>query len=355
MSVLEKVYGILDEKHADAVLISNQCSVRYITGYTGDTGYVYVSKNKAVLFTDFRYVFQAKAEAKECEVYDIAKEGYYKAIANAANEDGVKTLLFEGEDILYTFYDKLKKACEGIELVAIGEELAELRMIKTPYELEQIKMAEHIGDLAFTDILDFIKPGVTEIEIAAKLEYSMKSHGAESLSFSTIVASGINSSMCHAIPGRKKIENGDFVTMDFGCTYNGYCSDMTRTVVVGKASDKQKEIYNTVLKAQLAVLDNLKAGMKGNEIDKIARDIINEAGYEGCFGHGLGHSVGLFIHESPRASAAYLKPVEENMTLTVEPGIYVQDFGGVRIEDLVVVTKDGCENFTHSRKELIEL
>lgn len=355
MTIFERVYGVLKEENADAVLISNQCNIRYITGYTGDTGYVYLSRNKAILFTDFRYVFQAKAEAKECEVYDIADEGYYKAIAAAAKEDGTKTMLFEGAEVLFSFYERLRKECDGIELAAIGDELAELRMVKTPYELEQIKMAEHIGDLAFADILEYLKPGVTELEIAARLEFSMKCHGAEGLSFSSIVASGVNSSMCHAIPGRKKIESGDFVTMDFGCTYNGYCSDMTRTVVVGKASEKQKHIYNTVLTAQLAVLDRLKAGMNGNEIDKIARDIINEAGYEGCFGHGLGHSVGLFIHESPRASAFYTKPVGENMTLTVEPGIYVQDFGGVRIEDLVVVKKDGCENFTHSPKELIEL
>ena len=196
---------------------------------------------------------------------------------------------------------------------------------------------------------------MTELEVAAKLEYIMKLNGADKLSFESIVASGINSSKPHAEPGRKKIETGDFLTMDFGCVYQGYCSDMTRTIVVGKASEKQKEIYNTVLKAQLAVLDMLKPGLKGKEYDKVARDVIYGAGFEGYFGHGLGHSVGLEIHENPRFSMIEEDIVEAGMIMTVEPGIYIPDFGGVRIEDMVVLTEDGYENLTHSRKELIEL
>jgi len=230
-----------------------------------------------------------------------------------------------------------------------------LRQIKSEEELEYLEKAEAIGDLAFEKILTILKPGMTELEVAAELEYQMKKAGAENFSFSTIVASGLNSSMPHAIPGEKKLEEGDFVTMDFGCTYKGYCSDMTRTVVLGKASEKQKEIYNTVLKAQLAALDAIKAGVTGKSVDKVARDIITEAGYGECFGHGLGHSVGLFIHEEPRLSPAGETVLEENMIETVEPGIYVPGFGGVRIEDMVAVTKDGCKNFTHSPKELIEI
>lgn len=350
-----RVLEILEAQKADAMLVLNRYNMRYITGFTGDTGVVYLSKNKQVVITDFRYIFQAQAEAKGYEVIDITSEGYAKTVAKIVREDGVKILAFEGSEMMYSSYTAYKKQMEDIELIPIGDELSELRMIKTAEELADIKMAEHIGDLAFTEILDFIKPGVTELEVAAKLEYSMKVNGAEGLSFSAIVASGINSSMPHAVPSRKKIEHGDFLTMDFGCIYNGYCSDMTRTVVIGKASEKQKEIYYTVLRSQQAVLDVLKAGMTGKAVDKIARDIIYDAGYKGCFGHGLGHSVGLYIHESPRASERYEKTIEAGMTLTVEPGIYVKDFGGVRIEDLVVITDGGCENFTHSSKELIEL
>ena len=200
-----------------------------------------------------------------------------------------------------------------------------------------------------------MKPGMTELEAAAELEYLMKQEGAEDLSFNTIVASGLNSSMPHAIPGTKQFEKGDFITFDFGCKYKGYCSDMTRTVVLGKASDKQKEIYNVVLKAQLAGLDALKAGKSGASVDKVARDIIADAGYGEYFGHGLGHSVGLFIHENPRLSPSDDTILKENMIETVEPGIYVPGLGGVRIEDMVVVTKEGHINLAHSPKELIEL
>ena len=180
-------------------------------------------------------------------------------------------------------------------------------------------------------------------------------NGAEKTSFDTIIASGVHSSMPHAEPDEKKLEMGDFITMDFGCVYHGYCSDMTRTVVLGKANDKQKEIYNTVLKAQLAVLDMAKPGLAGKEYDKVARDIIAKAGYGDCFGHGLGHGVGLFIHENPRLSSAEERIMQPNMVLTVEPGIYVKDFGGVRIEDMIVFTEDGHENFAKSEKKLIEL
>lgn len=350
-----QVYEIMDQAKVGAIIISNRYNRRYLTGYCGDTGIAYISKTKKVILTDFRYVYQAEAEAEGFEVMDITDIGYPQGLAELAAADQVSAVGFEEEEIDYAQYKGYVEKLGNISFVPMKDELANLRMVKTAEELEYIKMAEHIGDIAFTKILDEIKPGVTEIEIAAKLEYLMKTNGAEGLSFDPIVASGINSSMPHAVPGHKKIETGDFLTMDFGCKYHGYCSDMTRTIVVGKANEKQKEIYNTVLKAQLSVLDELKAGMKGNAIDKIARDIIYAAGYEGCFGHGLGHSVGLFIHENPRASMKAEAPVMENMTLTVEPGIYVRGFGGVRIEDLVVVTSDGCENFTFSEKKLIEL
>lgn len=355
MNVKEKVLQVMDEKGLDGIMISNRYNMRYISGYCGDTGIVLLTKEDNLLFTDFRYIYQAQAEASGYEVIDIGNDGYAKAIARELKSRKITSLGFESDEISYTSYTQFLKELDGIQLIAYTNELSQLRMVKTSEELAKIKEAEHIGDLVFAKIIQDIKPGVTELEIAAKIEYLLKTNGAEGISFAPIVASGVNSSMPHAVPSKKAIELGDFVTLDFGCIYEGYCSDMTRTVVVGKASEKQKEIYHTVLKAQLAVLDQLKAGMKGIDVDKIARDIIYQAGYEGCFGHGLGHSAGLFIHESPRASAKSEDLILENMILTVEPGIYVKDFGGVRIEDLVLVTKDGYENYTNSPKELMEL
>jgi len=285
---------------------------------------------------------------------DAARD-YCKFINQVFLAEGIGTLGFEANQVRYSTYQSLKERLAAKELVPLSGELAELRRIKTAEEIELHRQAEHIGDIAFEEILKELKPGVTELEIAAKLEYIMKMNGADKLSFESIVASGGNSSKPHAEPGHKKIESGDFVTMDFGCVYNGYCSDMTRTVVVGKANEKQKEIYNTVLKAQLAVLDMLKPGYPGKAYDKVARDLIYGAGYEGYFGHGLGHSVGLEIHENPRFSMIEEDIIEAGMIMTVEPGIYIPDFGGVRIEDMVVMTADGYENLTHSEKELIEL
>jgi Xaa-Pro aminopeptidase len=350
-----KVQKVLKELSIGAVLISNGNNMRYVSGFAGATGYLYISEKRHAVVTDFRYTIQAEIEAKGYEIITIGNGGYEEAINDVLRTDGVKRLGFEAWDMLYGTYNGLNEKLIAEELVPFEHEITDMRRIKTPQELEYIKKAEAIGDAVFTDILTFIKPGMTELEIAAKIEYLLKVKGGTACSFPAIVASGINSSMPHAVPSQKKVENGDFLTMDFGCIYEGYCSDMTRTIVIGKANEKQKEVYNTVLKAQLAALDFIKAGCKGKEVDKVARDIIYNAGYEGCFGHGLGHSVGLFIHENPRFSMLEESVILAGMTETVEPGIYIKGFGGVRIEDLVVVTENGCENFTHSDKNLIEL
>lgn len=350
-----RVQDILKKKNIDAILISNGKNMRYISGFKGETGYVYISAKRHAVITDFRYTIQAESEADGYEVITIGNGGYSEALNDLLAADKVNRLGFESEDMLYADYQNLREKLNVSELVPVADDITAMRRIKTPQELEYIKKAEAIGDKVFTEILDFIKPGMTELEVAARIEYLLKVNGAEDLSFKAIVASGINSSMPHAVPSQKKIEKGDFLTMDFGCVYEGYCSDMTRTVVIGKASEKQKEVYELVLKAQLAALDFIKAGYKGKDIDKVARDIIYGAGYEGCFGHGLGHSVGLYIHENPRLSMLEEDIIEAGMTETVEPGIYIKGFGGVRIEDLVVVTENGCENFTSSEKKLIEL
>ncbi len=355
MDNYKKVQDIIGKLQLDAVLISNGNNMHYISGFTGETGYVYVSGSRHAVITDFRYTIQAELEAEGYEVITIGANGYEEVINELIAADRVSRLGFEAEELLYSKYQDLKEKLRNVELVPMKDEITRLRRIKTPRELENIRRAEEIGDRVFTDILDFIQPGMTELEVAARIEYLLKLYGGQRTSFPAIVASGINSSMPHAVPTTKRLEKGDFLTMDFGCVYEGYCSDMTRTIVIGKASDKQKEIYQLVLDAQLAALETIRAGLKGWEVDKVARDMIYGAGYEGCFGHGLGHSVGLFIHESPRLSPTEEEILQVGMTETVEPGIYIKGFGGVRIEDLVVVTETGCDNFTRSDKKLIEL
>ena len=352
----EKLAKLLEAKQLDAVLVSDGYNMRYLSGFTGATGYLLITKNSKNLFTDSRYTIAATAQAPDYTVVEVdAARDYCKFINQVLEAEQITTLGFEAQQVRYSTYENLKARLAVKELVPLAGELTDLRRIKKAEEIARHRQAEHIGDIAFEEILKEIKPGMTELQVAAKLEYIMKMNGADKLSFESIVASGINSSKPHAEPGNKKIESGDFLTMDFGCVYQGYCSDMTRTIVVGKASEKQKEIYNIVLKAQQAVLDMLKPGLPGKAYDKVARDVIYGAGYEGYFGHGLGHGVGLEIHENPRFSMIEEDIVEAGMIMTVEPGIYIPDFGGVRIEDMVVLTEDGYENLTHSRKELIEL
>ena len=352
----ERVQSVLEDRKIDAILVSDGYNMRYISGFTGATGFLFISKNSRKLFTDSRYTVAAKTQAPDFEVTIVDGARNYSALINSAIEaDGVQTLGFEANNFTYAQYENFKKNLNVKELVPVGNDLSLLRVKKTEEEIANLRQAEHIGDIAFNEILGYLKPGATELEIAAKLEYIMKCNGAEKLSFETIVAAGVNGSKPHAEPGNYKIQSGDLVTMDFGCVYNGYCSDMTRTVCVGKANAKQREIYDIVLKAQTTVIEGLKPGMKGKEYDKIARDIIAEAGYGQYFGHGLGHSVGLEIHEDPRFSVSEERIIEPGTIITVEPGIYIPDFGGVRIEDMLVITEDGYEDFAHSRKDFIEL
>lgn len=344
-----------EEKNIDSMIIHDNNNRRYLSGFTGSSGYLYISKNRRVLLTDFRYLEQGDNQAVGYEIIDHNKIGLYETLNNLLQEDGADSVGFEAESLSYTEYISMKNKLKDVTLIETKGLVEEIRMIKDEEELKVIKKAASIADKAFEHILSYIKPGVRETDISLELEYFMKNNGAQKLSFDTIVATGKHSSLCHAEPGELKVMSGDFVTMDFGCMVNGYCSDMTRTIVVGSASEKQKEIYHIVLEAQLSALEALKSGRKGSEIDKIARDIISKAGYGDYFGHGLGHSVGLEIHENPRLSMRDDTILQHNMMMTVEPGIYVPDFGGVRIEDLVCIKDGGYDNFNTSIKELIEL
>lgn len=344
----------------DALLITDPYNIRYLSGFRGGEGALYISKNQNVLITDSRYTEQAEKESEFAVIEEnsahnrvqILKECIWKE--KSGFNQGF-SMGYEDNYMICSEFEQLREKLPVTKWAPLKHHINDFRRIKTEEEIALLAKAESIGDYAFSQILKVLKPGMTEIEVAATLEYHMKMAGAENLSFSTIVASGIHSSMPHAIPDEKKLEYGDFLTMDFGCKYKGYCSDMTRTVVIGKASEKQREIYQVVLNAQLSALDALCAGKTGKEIDRVARTIIERAGYGNYFGHGLGHSVGLYIHENPRLSPTDDTVLEEGMIETVEPGIYIPGFGGVRIEDMAVVTKNGCKNLASSPKELIEL
>jgi Xaa-Pro aminopeptidase len=355
MTRLNKLVDKLIDLELDAVIIRGEINRRYLSGFTGSNAYLYISKNTQKLLTDFRYIEQATKQCPEFIIIDYIEKGLENTLNNIIEEDGANKVGFEDTILTYKDYMDLEEGLKNIQLEPIGDIVEQIRMVKNKEELELIKKAASIGDMAFKHIIKYVKVGMTEKEIALELETFMKKKGADKLSFDTIVASGVNSSLPHAEPTDKEIEQGDFVTLDFGCIYKGYCSDMTRTFVIGKASEKQKEIYQTVLEAQEKALLAIKAGCIGKEIDKIARDIITEKGYGDNFGHGLGHSVGLYIHEEPRFSPRDENAFTKNMVVTVEPGIYVPEFGGVRIEDLVCVTDEGIINFTSSPKQLIEL
>ena len=291
----EELYAILKEKMIEAVLVSDGYNMRYLSGFRGATGYLYITRARRVLITDSRYTTQAREEAPDFEVVEISNQkGYGAVIGELTGADEINCIGFENDHMIYADVMKLKEACsEELVWEGVGDSLNRLRIVKNETELTCMEKAQSIADGAFSHIIGILKPGMTELQAAAELEFYLKSHGAYGTSFDTIAASGIHSAMPHAMPSNKAIEPGDFLTMDFGCIYEGYCSDMTRTVVIGKASPKQKEIYQIVLEAQLAALDVIKAGMKCSEVDKAARDVIEKAGYGEYFGHGLGHSVGL--------------------------------------------------------------
>ncbi|EMT40394.1 Xaa-Pro aminopeptidase [Thermoanaerobacter thermohydrosulfuricus] len=349
---LQNLRELMKEKDIEAFVIYKFVNVTYITGFTGDDSVALVTHDKAIFITDGRYTEQAQKEVKDFEVIEH-KTGIKEVLKEYIKTLEIKKLAFE-ENISYGQYRELKEHLE-IELIPQANLVETLRMVKDEEEIENIKKAQNITDRAFEHLLKFIKVGMTEKEVALELEYFMKKQGAEDLSFDTIVASGKRSSLPHGKASEKVIEKGDFVTIDFGCKVGGYCSDMTRTIVIGKASEKQKEIYNIVLEAQQKAIDNIRAGITSKEADLLARSVIEEKGYGQYFSHSLGHGVGLEVHEAPSLSFKKEEILKEGAIVTVEPGIYIPDFGGVRIEDMVLLKEDGVINLTKSPKYLIEL
>lgn len=338
----------------DSVMIRDEKSGLYLTKFPAQDFTLFVTRKNAYFFTDFRYIEAAEKSVEGCKV--LMPEGRVSdCIKKIIEEENIKTVGFEDDKMTVSMLEMLKKVYSGVEFVALGGLITKLCINKENDEFEKIISAQKITDEAFAAVVPLIKPDMTEVEVAAEIEYQMKKRGATAPSFETIAVSGTNSARPHGVPRPVKLEKG-FLTMDFGCVFDGYCSDMTRTVVIGKADDEMKKIYDTVLKAQLAAIAAAHEGMDCAELDAVARDIINGAGYEGCFGHSLGHGVGLYIHENPRVSSgAKGVKLEKGHVFTVEPGIYIKGKYGVRIEDMMFITENGPVDITKSPKNLIEI
>lgn len=353
MEKLTNLRRSLEQNKLDGLIITNAYNRRYISGFTGTAGVVLITATKALFITDFRYTEQANEQVIGFDIIEH-KQPIIKEIAKQIDQLNLKRVGFEKNDLSFALYEQYKNEVTA-DLIPTAGLIEELRLVKTPEELEVLKEAAKISDAAFDHILTVIKPGVTEIEISNELEFFMRKKGAQSSSFDIIVASGYRSALPHGVASHKEITSGELVTMDFGALYNGYCSDMTRTVAVGEISGELHNIYHTVLDAHLKGMNGIKAGITAKEADALTRDHINEKGYGQYFGHSTGHGLGLEVHEAPGLSSRSDVTLTEGMVVTVEPGIYVPNVGGCRIEDDIVVTKEGNESLNRSPKQLITL
>ena len=348
--VLDKLRRKMAECGVDGFLVSAFLNWRYISGFRGDAGALLLTEKNAYLFTDSRYIEEAEQEATGFTVRMTTVET--DEIKAAVQAEGIKKLAFEKEHVTYSTWERFKERFEGVELVGVSGWVEDLRMVKTPEETAYIEKAQAIADDAFQLLVDTVRPGAREIDLSLELEFTMRKMGSEGLAFPIIAVAGQRSSLPHGVPTENILKDGDFVTFDFGGKYEGYCSDETRTLIVGHVDGKHEEIYNVVLEAQLAGLEAVKPGAMGKEVDAAGRKVIEDAGYGEYFGHGIGHGVGLNVHEGPSAGKKSETVLQPGMVVTVEPGIYIPGFGGCRIEDLVLVTESGHRVLSSSPKEL---
>ena len=353
MTRFERLFQELD---TDCALITSDVNRRYFTGMKSSDGIVLAFPEKAYLLIDFRYIEKARNTVTDAEVIELKK--LQPQVSELLKKHGASRISVESDSMTIRQLNSYKHTFREVvfdDSNALSDAIKKLRMTKDDDEIFCIRKAQEIAETAFDELLPFIRAGVTEREIALELNRLMFLHGAEDLSFETIALAGANTSMPHGVPSGKKVEKGEFVLLDFGAVWNGYHSDMTRTVCVGKPSEEMEKVYNIVLEAQLAGLEAAKARITGRELDRISRDVIKNAGYGEFFGHSLGHGVGLEIHEAPNASQGNELPLNEGAVVTIEPGIYLAGKFGVRIEDFVILTENGCENLTKCAKKLISL
>lgn len=351
MKRLASLREIMAENTLDGFLVIGSENRRYLSGFTGSHGALLIGEDTADLLTDFRYKTQVEMESPGFNRYIQGKD-FWASLREIVMERGWKRVGFEPDQLTVQEFTLLTGGINGMVWVAVNNGVTLLRQVKDANEIEAIRQAVLLTDQIWQTVLPRIHQGVTERDVAFHLETELRRQGAEGMAFATIVASGPRGALPHGIAADRQLQNGDFVTVDFGCRLNGYHSDMTRTVALGTVSPKQQEIYDVVLKAQEHAIANLRPGMTGKEGDALARDIIRDAGYGEYFGHGLGHSLGLAIHENPRLSPSDDTELLPGMVLTVEPGIYLPEWGGVRIEDVVVLRDTGCEVLTTSDKRL---
>ena len=351
----EKLIAALAQAGSQGALVHKPSNIRWLSGYTGE-GLLVIAPDICGIVTDFRYTEQAEQQAPDYKVHMTSPTVTHNQVASELiRAAGIESLTFEDDKVTVKNMESIRKAMPDVRFVSMNRRIEALRVTKDDQEIALIEKACEITCQAFEYILGVIKPGMTELALRFELESAMYRFGAEKLAFDTIIAAGANGSLPHAIPGERVIQAGDLVTMDYGARFGGYCADMTRTVAVGHIDDEKRRMYNTVLEAQLRALEAIRPGAHCRDVDAVARDFINAAGYEGRFGHGLGHSLGLDIHEDPRFNTMSDAVLEPGIVITDEPGIYLPGDCGCRIEDTVLVTQDGCRRLTTAAKELIIL
>ena len=352
---IKKLREKLNQENLDLLLVTSLPNIRYLCGFTGSNGVLLISESKAIFLTDFRYKEQVKKEVKGAEI-KIAQKELFSFLPEVDLLKGKRIKAgFEEKYLTFQLYQRLKTLLPQVLWVPTENLVESLLVTKDEEEIKKIKKAADISAKVYQEVLQYLRPGVKESDISAELEYRIKRNGGTGSAFEPIVASGLRSAMPHARASSKTLKKGEFVTLDFGASYDGYVCDITRTVVLGNATPRQKKIYNLVLKAQTRAVESARSGMKGFELDKISRDIIKKAGYQKYFGHGLGHGIGLLVHDSPGINTKSQEVLKPGMVITIEPGVYIPGWGGVRIEDDVLITRNGCKILTHIDRELLEI
>lgn len=348
---IERLREQLKERGVEAIFVTQPENRRYLSGFTGTAGALLITRQECYLLTDFRYLEQAAGECPGWNIYEV-KESTFASLAELLGQLKVNSLACEGGFLTYKqFIDFQEKLPEAVKIIPGYDWIEELRKIKEPAEIENLRRAAELADHAFWHILDFIRPGVREEDVALELEFFLRKRGARKISFEIIVASGPRGAMPHGTASDKMLQAGELVTIDYGCEYQGYYSDLTRTVSLGPPSREQEKIYAIVLEAQSAGLAVLKAGVGACAVDQAVREVIEKYGYGENFRHSTGHGVGLVVHEAPRLSKKEETVLQAGMVVTVEPGIYLPGWGGVRIEDMAVVEEEGCRLLTHAPKD----